>query len=233
MGLAEDSTFLNDILRETTYKCTQATDQTDWRPKHGHPCSNLDCTTRIRGPFDSFVLQEGGDDATLRNVPLDGVSASGIVLKPDSFCITFFKSKLGLNKACDYLVLTEHKNTKYAIFIELKSSIYNDPDTKGNLRLLENKDILTACQLNSTSALFDYLCAVEKRVNKTTSLFGYSRHFAVLYDEVLRGTHKPIPTMTGKSATKSLDPTTFSHKEIKAIKAENNKRISIESLLSY
>ena len=224
MGIADDRAFLWELLGDTTRHCAKST-----QPQTGQPC----CVEWRRTKFDTqnVVLVEDGDNASLRNICLDGVSPNGIILKPDNFAISFF-TKGSWNKACDYIVLTENNGNKFAVFLELKSTLDDQPDQNGHLRLRSKKDIGTAWQLNSASALFDYLCNIEQRMDPSGphDLNSYTRVFVVLYANYKTGVQSVIrPTVSQQN----IGSVSFVHKNIKAfyIRNPNIGRVQITDLL--
>lgn len=84
----------------------------------------------------SVVLEEmkhvGKNASLLEQVTIEGLNVETLVLKPDNFVVQHYKHGTW-NKACDYLVLTEFDSEKYAIFIDLKTSIGCDPADDGSL----------------------------------------------------------------------------------------------------
>lgn len=84
----------------------------------------------------SVVLEEtkhvGINASLLEQVTIAGLNVETLVLKPDNFAVQHYKGGTW-NKACDYLVLTEFDSKKYAIFIDLKTSIGCDPADDGSL----------------------------------------------------------------------------------------------------
>ena len=71
-----------------------------------------------------FDLEEKDKEAKLKKVKISGLGADCVVLKPDAANANWFNGD-GPNRRCDYLILAEQNNRKYALFIELKSGSYN------------------------------------------------------------------------------------------------------------
>lgn len=174
-------------------------------------------------------MVEEAENATLKKVYLDGISSEGLVLKLDHFGIQFFE-KHTWNQACDYIVLTEDSHKKYALFIELKSSIEHAPTPDGHLQLNGNRNVKIAWQLNSGSALFDYLCFVIDTLHKDKTLLQYDRKFIVLYARHSSGVRSFIQPMQGCTSRKQ----DFKHQTIKAISINepSSSRLSVADLIA-
>jgi hypothetical protein len=211
-SLKQDCSFLKDILAKTVLHCENYTDYYQNKPCK---CSRRDTYEPI---ITNFELVEKDRKATLKGIPLDGVSPHGLALKPDHFGIHFFTKGMW-NKSCDYIILTEDRGQKYAVFIELKSSVEEKLDAQdknptpynaaGNLRLDTTKNYDIALQLNSASALFDYLECIARKTGKTLS--HYERRFAVVYEKTV----KENPGVQGVPDGTAIP--VLMHKQIKAI----------------
>ena len=116
---------------------------------------------------DSILLSESGSDARLRQVKILGLDADCLVLKMDKIQIQGFFKGGGPNKRCDYLILTEHGDKKYAIFIEMKST-FKEPEI---IR-----------QFKGSECLIDYCKSVLTRFHgKSQLLAKYKKHFVIFY----------------------------------------------------
>lgn len=142
----------------------------------------------------SITLHEIKKGATLHNVFVAGLTPSFFALKPDKAKINFFARGYG-SKQCDYILLSEFKNKRIVVFVELKSSVFiqsasaetpcKDPNGK-------YEDYVT--QLKSSSCLWDYLHAVLSRF-ETCNVLGndYKRYFVVLHNKDVPPIGRDIP----------------------------------------
>lgn len=178
---------------------------------------------------NQLTLTEDGVNAALRVVNLDDISREGLTLKLDAFGVSFF-SKDTANRACDYVVLSEHNGKKYALFIELKTSINCVPDSKGRLVLANREDLKKAWQLNGGSNLFDYVSLILKNHYTCSELDNYEKRFFLFYSQVRSPTTGPIqPTA---NPTLGAEINMLRHKNIAAIKVSNNQCVRISTLCS-
>jgi hypothetical protein len=118
------------------------------------------------------------------SIKIKGLPKETFILKADEFpaLLNFFKGSQGECKRADYIILTNIKNKKIAIFLELKSG---NPD---------NKDIIN--QLKGAFCLYKYLQKIGQIFwGETSFLADYEIRFAVI---------KEIPQKTNlnKKATK-------------------------------
>lgn len=179
---------------------------------------------RLLENHSPLTLQETDPNAGLRVLPLDGVSPEGLCIKLDNFGIRCFKPNSG-NKSCDYLVLTEDSHKKYALFIELKTSLSEMPDGHGYLSLTNLEDRDKALQLNSGTARFEYICSVLEMLHGKKMFQHYERHHFVLYQSV----RNTAPTKNGIALT---SPVQFKYSIIRTIDVSHKSRLTIGDLLS-
>lgn len=170
-------------------------------------------TTDVTFGNDYAVLEELDPLAKLKSVKLKGIDRTKtLILKADHFTLGYFKAETWC-KACDFLVLTEHGRKKYALFIDLKTSV--EDDFEDNCKLKCNKsDYNTKIiwQMLGADALFDGLIDVVSKVNssamrdtkanKTQSanseLASYKRRYVILYLKA-----NPINTLTSGSIART------------------------------
>ena len=107
-------------------------------------CPQCFYTEKVAVLFDvsngRFTLKEQ-PTAILNCVNLKGLQPETLILKPENFCIRFYKRDT-YNKACDYLFLTyDAQGTPHAVFIDLKTDIFDPPDSStGLLRTNTTRD---------------------------------------------------------------------------------------------
>jgi len=117
---------------------------------------------------NEVTLTENIDNISY-SIKIKGLPKDTFILKADDFpaLLTFFKGLQGECKRADYIVLTNIKNKKIAIFLELKSG---NPD---------NKDIIN--QLKGAFCLYKYLQKVGQIFwDYTDFLMDYEIKFAVI-----------------------------------------------------
>ena len=108
-------------------------------------------------------------DNTSYCIKIKGLPKETFILKADEFpaLLNFFKGLQGECKRADYIILTNIKNKKIVIFLELKSG---NPD---------NKDIIT--QLKGAFCLYKYLQKIGQVFwGYTNFLINYEIKFAVI-----------------------------------------------------
>ena len=225
MPLKEDAAAIKKILASSEVPvCTLLKDE-NGKPKDRSRLESYQVEfKRITESLYELTLQESDPKAELKTIRLNGVSADGLCIKLDNFGIHFFAAETG-NTSCDYLVLTDYENEKYALFIELKTSIETSP-SKGKLSLTNAGDQRKALQLNSGSARFDYLCSVVNKLRGSTVIQAstYERLFFVLYIHE----RNISPSQGSASLTGSCN---FFHKEIAAIKVQDAQTMTVRDLI--
>ncbi len=150
--------------------------------------SNAGCYSKddrpIRCSASPLEMVEDGPDATLTKVYLTGLACETLVLKPDNFGIQFFKGG-SWNRACDYLVLTEFNGKKYALLIELKSSLNDKPESCDQLLIIEsNADKKKMQQLESSCGLFEFLKLIVRKECAINNLDNVRVCKLILYDSI-------------------------------------------------
>lgn len=156
-------------------------------------------------------LDEHEQTARLKRVRILGIDPESLVLKMDHFGVRHYKPKTW-NKACDYLLLTIYNGKKYAIFIDLKTKIYEDPsgDNAQDLTVATDDNKLIAWQMIGADALLDGLIDVvqkraltsrhttksNKRDASISPLAGYARRYVILYLDVDKTMGRVPPTAT-------------------------------------
>ena len=152
------------------------------------------------------ILDELDPIAKLKKVNLKGIDKTKtLILKADHFTLGYFRAETWC-KACDFLVLTEHNQKKYALFIDLKTNI--EDDVGNNCELKCDKSDFNAkiiWQMLGADALFDGLIDIvskadstvmcDAKTNKKRSansvLASYKRRYIILYLRVM-----PVNTRT-------------------------------------
>jgi len=119
--------------------------------------------------YSNEVILAENIDNTSYSIKIKGLPKEIFILKADEFpaLLNFFKGSQGECKRADYIILTNIKNQKIAIFLELKSG---NPD---------NKDIIN--QLKGAFCLYKYLQNVGQIFwRETNFLTDYEIKFAVI-----------------------------------------------------
>lgn len=181
----------------------------------------------------------------LKKVTVKELHSESLVLRPDHFAVQHFKPKTW-NKACDYLILTTFNGTKYALFIDLKTSLECKPDANGRLvfqGLPYHSEMVW--QMMGADALFDGLVNVvhktshkmprakshdsELRLCGNSSLAAYKRRYLVLYQAIQ---NHPNMTAGGISSTSIRSPNDLClENEVKVLEVTNNEEKSIGALI--
>ena len=134
---------------------------------------------------NEVILTENIDN-TPYSIKIKGLPKEILILKADEFpaLLKFFKGSQGESKRADYIILTNIKNKRIAIFLELKSG---NPD---------NKDIIN--QLKGAFCLYKYLQKVGQVFwGCTDFLMDYEIKFVVIKET-------PQKTKLNKKATKFI-----------------------------
>jgi hypothetical protein len=195
---------------------------------------------------------ENVNASLLKSVTLTDIDDESLVLKPDHFGIRYYRPGTW-NKACDYLVLTSFDGARYAVFIDLKTSIGTEPDCEGRLAFrgaaydsgmiwqmlgadllfdgLENAVYRTECHSagKNTKRLSSHVQSLVQR--QKTALAKYKRRYVILYQTVkLRGNG----TAGGISTTAAgLSPNDASlESPVYAFKVTNGESVRLGELLS-
>lgn len=188
------------------------------------------------------MLNESSEFARLTKIRLCDVDAESLVLKPDNFWIQYFADKTW-GKACDYLVLTVHNKVKYAIFIDLKTKIAEQPKSENYDELTYESDFNKGIvwQMIGADAFLDGMvdvlqkrtlkaCAdtsTNKRLAAGHELAKYRRRYLVLYRSVDAQLQSIHPTKV------SLVPNAYSlEKPIRTYCVSNGSNISIGALFT-
>ena len=172
---------------------------------------------------DKIKLREKDKNATLTDVSLSDISGHSLLLKADKAKIQTF-AKGYANKQCDYIIMSEYNKQKYAVFIELKSSVKDKSARQGAPAKIEDENEDYVTQLLSSSCLFDFFHSVLKNFCDIPALVDeYQRRYVVLHN-------KEIPEIA-----KSVPPTrpflSDSPKRAYVKKIVNGQTISFQSLI--
>lgn len=131
-------------------------------------CNCLECSS------GSFLLEEKGDDATLRAVTMCDIPKDALIVKMDKVRFNNFlidRKEIGLNKHSDYLIITDDK----AVFIEMKSK---KEVNQGLLDECRTKFISDECSLDYADDIF------QRMMNKNSFFKNKEFHF-VLFHQTL------------------------------------------------
>ncbi|MBQ4384369.1 MAG: hypothetical protein II823_00395 [Kiritimatiellae bacterium] len=171
-----------------------------------------------------LVMAEDGPDATLTKVYLTGLACETLVLKPDNFGIKFFKGG-SWNRACDYLVLTEFGGEKYALFLELKSSLNDRPESGDHLLIIEsNADKKKMQQLESSCGLFEFLKLLVSKECAINDLKNVRVCKLVLYDSI-----KPRPPL--QSSVRPISGKRIKAEDIKTLEVHDAETLDIAKIM--
>ncbi len=155
--------------------------------KYNHVGRMITCEEaylQFRPSRQTFEMEETDPSATLKKIYVTSLPDDSMILKPDNFGVRFFKSGTW-NKACDYLFLVRVRGDSYAIFIELKSSLNDMPDSFDNrLVIVSNEDRKKEMQLLGGEALFDYIKVIAEKHSSPNDLSQYKTRMWVLYESI-------------------------------------------------
>lgn len=125
-------------------------------------------------------LTEFAPNALLRIVDIKLETNDGVTLKGDVFDIKMFKHSAG--KGSDFIILCHQGSQKYAIFVDLKSSITEKSAEQCYINHLTSGDGEYVEQINGSLSLFDYLASVIDNFYSCGELKGgYQKRCIVLY----------------------------------------------------
>lgn len=186
----------------------------------------------------------------LGRVTITDLDKETLILKPDHFAIQHYRAGT-LNKACDYLILTCFKNEKYALFIDLKTSIGREP-IDGKLDFVgSDYDSSMVWQMIGADALLDNLTGVVyKRMTYQVGNMGararshvsglkkcaknplatYKRRYIILYLKVVPHTN----TTKGGISTTSVKPPYDQclESEVCALQVSNGVKMNFGELIA-
>lgn len=185
----------------------------------------------------SVELEENHPNAHLTSVTISGIDRDSLLVKPDHFSIRCFANDT-YNKACDYILFTKFNGARYAIFIDLKTSIYENPS--GNeFSYQDDKDKDIVWQMIGADALLDgMLDRLSKKGAKRHEtvlrykkdaagivLAGFKRRYLILYMHV---------DQTGNAQPRNLqEPNILSlEKVLHAMPVNNNATVPLGDLFS-
>jgi len=119
----------------------------------------------------SVGLSEDHPNARLTSVCISGIDKDSLLVKPDHFSVRYYKEGT-YNKSCDYILFTKFNGVRYAIFMDLKTKIYETPN--GNVFSFRNDmDKAIVWQMIGADALAD---GIIDRISKK----GATRHGTVI-----------------------------------------------------
>ena len=201
--------YVNDILADNVAHYVQSSQNRGLFNKE---------LRKIRCNHSPLIMEERGDNATLTKIYVIDIPGESIVLKPDDFNVHLFKANTW-NRACDYLILAEDRTRKFALFIELKSSLNDRPEATDSLLIVEsNEDKKKAKQLEGACALFEYLRLIVDKEYGDRGLYSFQIYKIVLYNEV-----KPRSPLQSNSRQLSAD--------IKALRVNDAQTLRFPELI--
>ena len=185
----------------------------------------------------------------LSRVTITDLDKETLVLKPDHFAVQHYKAGT-LNKACDYLILTCFQNQKYALFIDLKTSIGREPnDGKLDFRG-SDYDSDMVWQMIGADALLDNLTGVvykrmtyqggagvrarshfsELKQCAKTPLAKYRRRYIILYLNVASRSNATNGGVRPTSVRTPYDQCLES--EVRALQVSNGQKLQFGELIA-
>lgn len=244
---------LEDVLANTCYSVDK--DRCDGQGKvtidlstDGHLLQTPLCVNHLTMCASVELKEEQHQNVNaslLKKVTLTDLHMESLVLRPDHFSVQHFKPRTW-NKACDYLILTVFNKTKYALFVDLKTSLECAPDSHGRL-VFQGLSYHSGMvwQMMGADALFDGLVNVvhktshklkrakshvsELRLCGNTSLAAYRRRYLVLYQTVKCNSNT---TGGGASTTQFVVPNDAClEQEVKTLEVCNNEKKCIGDLI--
>ena len=128
-------------------------------------CNCIECSS------GSFLLEEKGDDATLRAVSMCDIPKDALIVKMDKVRFNNFlidRKEIGFNKHCDYIIITDDK----IVFIEMKSKTEVNQGLKDECRIKFTSD---GCSLDYSDRIF------QKILNKNPFFENRECHYVLLF----------------------------------------------------
>lgn len=117
----------------------------------------------------------------IKQVYITGLDSDSVVIKPDLFGIKFFKDNT-YNRSCDYLILTQHNQTYYAIFIDLKTDIDVERNSEdNNVKYFTERNIKMAWQMAGGEFLLDSLLTLAQKLHMITTKSGFKHVYALIF----------------------------------------------------
>lgn len=179
---------------------------------------------RIRSNCSPLIMEENGENATLKKIYVIDIPHNSLVLKPDNFNVHLFKANTW-NKACDYLILAQDSHGNYALFIELKSSLNDRPDATDSLLIMEsNEDKNKSKQIEGACNLFDFLRLIVNKVYHDSELDTFKIYKIVLYNEVK--TRSPL-----QSNQRLISGQRVKSEDIKTLKVNDAQTLRFSELI--
>ena len=195
----------------------------------------------------SVGLTENAESSTLRSVIIKELDADAIVLKPDHFGIRHFVGNTW-NKACDYVIFTKRNAIKYALFIELKTLLYDNLKDDCVFSFSHDEDKKIAWQFLGANAAIDNIIhnLVRKNLKKhmpsedclaefaKSVLYEYKRRYIVLYKKIVCPSGSTGTASTTNPANEYIEMPNVKSLEspIHAMPVDSGKCYSIGDLFS-
>ena len=122
----------------------------------------------------SYLLEEKGDDATLRAVTMCDIPQNALVIKMDKVRFSNFlidRKEIGFNKHSDYIIVTDDK----IVFIEMQS------------KTEVNQELIDECRIKfiSDGCSLDYSDSVFKKILHKKPFFEKKEYHYVLLFQAL------------------------------------------------
>lgn len=173
------------------------------------------------------LLSENGTNATLRTVDVVLQSNDGLTLKGDVFGVSIFE--FAANKGCDYILLCKCDQQKYAIFIELKSSITEKAANASYVQHANDGEGEYVEQMNSSLAMFEYLSSVVENFYSCTEFKNsYQKKLILLY-----GKKVPDEKLSYIALTHPLPAgVNLKRKRVSVLQVPSNMQIPIADIIA-
>ena len=199
------------------------------------PALNWGQALRLQG---AIQLLETDENASLKDISITNVDSESLLIRPENFSIRHFRDDT-YGKACDYILFTRYAQKKYAIFIELKSKIYENPDSNNAFVATKESNRAIVWQMIGADALLDSLVDIlsKRKLGCRSTIKGYKakssksplaefkRRYIVLYQTV---------DGTGVVQPRSIIPPNPNalEKPIQALKVHNHETFNIGHLFN-
>ena len=137
-----------------------------------------------------LVLREQAKNAKLRNIKVSGLAADSVVVKPDDAPPNekLLKSAKGQLRQCDYVIFTTVQGAGHVLFIELKSTRWQDGEI--------------AEKFKGSECLMDYCASIAEKFHGSSLMQDYKKYFILFYKIPIqkRPTRPSPPRTSGNSA---------------------------------
>ena len=221
----------DDLLSSTSYLPVKETDEKgvatgkfliDMRP--------LRCKYDGNGTIE--LKEENPNSRGITDIFITELDSDAVIIRPDLFGIKFFKDDT-YNRACDYLILTQHNSLNYAMFIDLKTDVAVEHNAQdNNVKLISKGNVEKAWQMAGGVFVLESLLALAEKIRKIPTKGGFKFVYILFFNvtqPISASTALTIPTDIPE-----IPPSTMVDlRNFFWFKQNNGDRVKVSDLVRY